>query len=465
VPSVIRDLLTNLGNGARLCRFRGLAADNFRISADQLVLLLVVEAALGFAVDYLDSLPVPQFNARALTAQGFSVASLLLGGYLVTRLVLQRLAMLAIPVLILSAAPALLIAWELLYRLILVRLEEGVFYNLVYGAYVLWWFAVTAWCIRTAAGRTKRGVASAFAVLCAIWVVPVWYLAYYEAFWYPGEEQGGEDPYAAYRQLNVERLFYRQPELLDAALGELAAGRPGVIDIYFLGVGAWAMQDVFLKETLYATRLFEERFDARGRSLALINHLSTRNQRPLASASNLERALRHIGALMDPREDLLVLYMTSHGSRDHKFSVDFWPMPLNDITPQMLGDYLDEAGIKWRVVMISACYSGGFLDTLRSPYTALATASAPERMSFGCNNENDFTYFGKALLKDQLQETYSMADAFAGAAAAIRKREQNEGLEPSDPQLFIGTEIARLLESLARELPKRIVAAQFSPGS
>jgi hypothetical protein len=284
------------------------------------------------------------------------------------------------------------------------------------------------------------------------WVMPVWYLAGSTTFWYTDDSNDGSDSYAAYRNLNAERLLFSQPAMLDQTLQAIEPGRDGVTDAFFIGVGAYATQDVFLKETLFARDLFDRRFDTGGRSLALINHLTTRDELPLATSTNLEVALRHIGSVMNRDEDVLVLYMTSHGSSDHELSMSFWPLPLNDVTPEMLRQYLDDAGIRWRVIIISACYSGGFIDRLKSPDTAIATAAAPDRTSFGCSNENEFTYFGEALLKDQLQQEYSLPVAFSRAAEAVAARESRENLSASNPQFFIGADIRPVLDTLTRQL-------------
>ena len=189
---------------------------------------------------------------------------------------------------------------------------------------------------------------------------------------------------------------------MQQSVNTLRPQRDGVTDLYFVGFAGYAYQDVFLKEVRFVKGLFDRRFDTEGRSLALINNLQTHQAIPLASASNLSSALKHIGTIINSNEDVLVLFLTSHGSREHELSVSFWPLKLNQVTPEMLKRYLDEAGIKWRVVFVSACYSGGFIEPLKDPYTLIATAAAPDKQSFGCSNTNDFTYFGEAFFKDQL---------------------------------------------------------------
>jgi hypothetical protein len=83
--AVIRDLLINLKGGLGLCRFRKLGPEHFRVSADQLVVLVVAGIALSIGTGYLDALPAPEFNSYAFTGEGFSVAVLLLSAYLVVQ--------------------------------------------------------------------------------------------------------------------------------------------------------------------------------------------------------------------------------------------------------------------------------------------------------------------------------------------------------------------------------------------
>ncbi|MBI3343396.1 MAG: hypothetical protein HY028_00695 [Gammaproteobacteria bacterium] len=56
---------------------------------------------------------------------------------------------------------------------------------------------------------------------------------------------------------------------------KLLPERPGISDLYFVGMGSYALQDVFMKEVRYIQRQFDERFDTRGRSVSLINNEKT----------------------------------------------------------------------------------------------------------------------------------------------------------------------------------------------
>ena len=250
----------------------------------------------------------------------------------------------------------------------------------------------------------------------------------------------------------AEDLLYSQRALVEKQNAALLPERPGIVDLYFVGFGGDADQDVFMNEALYAQHLFDRRFDTRGRSLALINNRKTRKELPLASFTNLRTTLQHVGRLLNPEEDVLFLFLTSHGSRDHTLSVKYWPLPLKEISSADLAGMLDESGIKWRVVIISACYSGGFIDGLKNDHTLIITSSAATRPSFGCGKGEELTYFGKAFFKDQLSQARGILQAFAGAAALIRQRETAEKLKASEPQLSSPPAIIEKLKALEARL-------------
>jgi hypothetical protein len=103
-------------------------------------------------------------------------------------------------------------------------------------------------------------------------------------------------------------------------------------------------------------------------------------------------------------------------------------------------------------LLISACYSGNFVEVLKDDFTLVMTASATDRQSFGCSNTRDFTYFGEAVFKDALNRERTFIPAFQSAITAINRREASEKLEPSSPQLSIGAKIAAKLAAIERSL-------------
>jgi hypothetical protein len=150
-----------------------------------------------------------------------------------------------------------------------------------------------------------------------------------------------------------------------------------------------------------------------------------------------------------------MLYLTSHGGRDHRLAVEFPPLQLEALAPATLKEMLDDAGIRWRIIVVSACYSGGFIEPLKDDYTLIMTASAADRTSFGCGSESEATYFGDALFQHALRFEDSFVKAFEQAKQRIAERERAEKREASNPQIFVGDEMAAKLPRLEAELRAR----------
>jgi hypothetical protein len=264
-------------------------------------------------------------------------------------------------------------------------------------------------------------------------------------------------------RLNAEQTFYAQPELVDRAIAALSPERPGVTDLYLVSFAGYARQNVFRSEVEKVTALFDTRFDTKGRSVMLVNNADTVERTPVASATNLKHVLAGVAARMNRDDDVLFLFLTSHGS-PQSLAVEFMPLWLNNISPGELDRMLDEAGIKWRVLVVSACYSGSFVDALKDENSLIITAARADRTSFGCGNEDEYTYFGDAYFNRELRRQSSFITAFDGAAATIAKREHDEGLEPSEPQIYVGPAIRAKLAEFERQLSARPAAVPDAGG-
>ena len=115
-------------------------------------------------------------------------------------------------------------------------------------------------------------------------------------------------------------------------------------------------------------------------------------------------------------------------------------------------DTLDKSGIRWKVIVISACYSGSFVSALQSPDTLIITASAADRASFGCSNEADYTYFGRAFFDQAMREQKTLKGAFQEASETVAKWESAQGFDPSEPQWVIGKNMEMMLPQLEQHL-------------
>ena len=153
-----------------------------------------------------------------------------------------------------------------------------------------------------------------------------------------------------------------------------------------------------------------------------------------------------IAEKMNPDRDILFLALSSHGSADPLLSVSNGTLPLEQLSDDDLETALRESGIKRRIIVISACYAGAFIDSLKNPDTIVITAAAADKTSFGCSDDRDLTYFGEAFYRDALPNAKTLQAAFEQAKAAIAVREKQEHETPSDPQAFFGKDITDLLE-------------------
>ena len=264
------------------------------------------------------------------------------------------------------------------------------------------------------------------------------------------------NPVADDRQekLDIEETYTRQERLVTQALDAVLPSLPDTRDTYFVGFAPYSAQNVFENEVQHIEELFSRKLGAAGRTALLINSRDTVDELPLANRHNLEAVLRGVAEKMGP-EDLLFLHLTSHGSSDHELSVYFDNLGLNDISADELGSIVASADPPWRVVVVSACYSGGFIEALKSPRTLVITASRDDRQSFGCEHGREYTYFGEALYRDSLADDLPGASpahspdfqaAFARAVEIVRDKEASENLTPSEPQIWIGEEIAAMLQ-------------------
>lgn len=253
-----------------------------------------------------------------------------------------------------------------------------------------------------------------------------------------------------------ETLAERDRRLLDAAFAAMPAQRPGHPDLYVIGLAGDGHEDVFRNEVAWLERVADARLDAGGRVVRLVNHADSLGTvpRPLATLDSLRAALAHAGAAMDRDEDLLLLFLTTHGTEDHELVLQLYPVVDGRITPEQLRAALDDAGIRRRVVVVSACYAGGFLPALRDPHTLAIAAARHDRTSFGCGSEASLTYFGRAWLVEGLNRGTDFIAAFEHATRAVARRERADAYPPSLPQIAVGDEIREPLRAWQSALPR-----------
>jgi len=218
-----------------------------------------------------------------------------------------------------------------------------------------------------------------------------------------------------------------------------------VTDLYTIGVAGWADQDVFIKELDGTIGSLTRVLPVEGRVMRLVNSATTVKTTPLATRDNLAAAVRALAQVMDKDEDVLILFMTSHGTRGG-FGLQLPGRPLVELAPRDLAGMLNGAGIRHRVVVVSACYSGVFVRPLANDDTIVITASDARNPSFGCAPGRDWTFFGDAFFNRNLRPGVDLRSAFNDARVLISEWELADGLPPSNPQAHFG---GALVEKLA----------------
>jgi hypothetical protein len=250
-----------------------------------------------------------------------------------------------------------------------------------------------------------------------------------------------------------EAVLFSQAARIDGALEAVGRETSPLAQAFFLGFAGVGGQKVFAQEIGLASRVIGERYGTGARRLLLINDQRDLEGAPLATVSGLKYALLGLGSRMNPERDVLFLSISSHGTQDPAIAVSNSQLPLQDLTPEDLADALRESAIKWRVIIISACFAGGFIDSLKGPQTIVIAAAAADRSSFGCSNDSDLTYFGEAFYRDALPAAGSLRAAFDTAKAAIAVRERREHVTPSDPQAYFGKALEQKLASIGAAKP------------
>lgn len=250
----------------------------------------------------------------------------------------------------------------------------------------------------------------------------------------------------------------RQTRAMTSALGRLKPERKGVVDVYVVAIGLDS-DGVFGRETAETARVLASRYDAEGRVIVMANGKGASGSPtdpvvPDGSPDHLTQALGHVAEVMNKQEDVLALFITTHGHWNTGLNYRDGDRAGGNIAPTRLAALLNEAGIKNRLVILSACYSGIFVPALQNESTIILTAASAQKPSFGCRAENDWTFFGDALINQALRQPIPLPDAFAQARSLITKWEVASRLDPSNPQIDLGPQAIAWMDKIDAKVPK-----------
>ena len=203
--------------------------------------------------------------------------------------------------------------------------------------------------------------------------------------------------------------------------------------------GLYGDQGVFRSEATGAAQIVASRFGG-GPAVVKFNTKTGGD----ATVDTLAATLQGEAKKMNGESDVLFVILTSHGSPDG-LAVTAGRRPVEALKPSKLAEMLERTGVRYKVVIISACYSGVFIPPLANADTLVITAADASHPSFGCQDKAKWTYFGDAFFNVALRRATTLKDAFVVARSLVLKRELRQGFDPSHPQMAGGANVEPLL--------------------
>jgi len=443
INQFIIDSFNNLKGGLRLALFLPIARPYFSFSQPQLVAMILLGLSLDILGDRFSVTPPAEFNYYGINYLLSLYFINLISLYIIS--LIHRQGRLFYQVLILEYASYPIIFLASLFAAVPLAEATDLTTISIIMLTLLSWSLVILYRIINLLFDSRWPLITVSLISYLIINLSAYLFLPEQPLWY-GDMSAADNAYK--KSINTENTYYRQTPLLQDALHFVPQSDPDQEEYYFIGFAPDATQDVFLRESQAVQGIVDQHLNVGDRSLLLANHIDTYLNHPLANSHNLHAALTHFSNKMGD-EDILLLFLTAHGSKIYELSVNFASMQFNDLPASKLATMLDNSGIGWRIIIVSACYAGGFIDQLKNPQSLIITAAARNKQSSGCTPESEATWFTNAYFKQALVQTGSFIKAFDVAKESIRLRESQAGVEFSNPQIFIGDQIRTKLEDKA----------------
>ena len=456
--NALKALGHNLAAGFRLALFMRVDRGAFQISAAQLVLIVLVSAAIDIDADWVRAPQDARFSILGLHGELFALGLLVLSSALIAMLRRERDICLALPIVVLASFPIIQVA-HLLPSLPGARAQVSEVTRDVFDYALLAWMFVVAMRAVFVCTEAHRKHRRAFAALGgALLVAPLWFAPLsgpLEPWWreFDAVQSGGDAMNPA-----SEPVLAAQEFMLDRALDQLEDERPGVTDLYFVGFAPDARHPGFVADVDAAKRTMDDRWRTRGRSVVLVNSPLTIAERPFATITHLREVLLEIGDLIDADDDIVMIYLTGSSRPDHTLNAVNPPLELVGLSPQGLRELLDAAGIRWRIVVVSTCNAGVWVDALKDDETAVIASSASNVHGGDCNGGISASAFGEAFFTEAMRRNDDLDAAFMAARKGLAR------MNAPEPVMSIGSSMAEHLKRLRMNGSARIVAAVTATG-
>ena len=436
-------LLRNLVAGARLAFFAPVGRAAFRLETWQWLAIFVVSGLVDIALDGLRAQAGAQFTILGIDGELFALGLLMVTSGLLAAVWRDTGLFVALPIVVLAGFLPVQVVHAL-------PAAFGVKWPPGWAArfdllMLAWMFAL---CVRAAwvasdhppRLRALRAILGGALLSLPLWVGPLG--GPFEGWWAASDATDESE----YPSPASEPVLAVQSQLLDDALNDLEDGRPGITDLYFVGFAPDARHEGFRAELESAQHVLDERFGTQGRSLLLLNNRATVTSIPYATLTNLRHALQEIGGAIDVDEDLVMVYLTGGSTDEHALAAEHPPLDLVDITPDAVKQLLDNAGIRYRIVVVSSCATSGWFDALQDNDTAILTYAPNDAKAPGCEGAEKASPLAEALFDRALRTADNLSVALARATT---------DLGPRASRLWIGPGIGEQMTRLRRGGPTR----------
>ena len=183
-----------------------------------------------------------------------------------------------------------------------------------------------------------------------------------------------------------------------------------------------------------------ELFVAKGLAAENQHHLNSQfslETKPPADQATLQAlALSFTQLNIRPEQDACLFYVSSHGKQGD--GVYMKRVHDGQLTPAQLNTALNwTCGTAPTVVMVSACYSGQFIQPLRADNRIIMTAASAQRPSFGCSEAQEYTFWDGCVI-DNFERSSTWENLYTNVKQCIAQKEQQLGYPASQPQAYFG---------------------------
>lgn len=210
--------------------------------------------------------------------------------------------------------------------------------------------------------------------------------------------------------------------------------------IIFAGFAMHSQSKAFRNDVLLAEKWVKD-IDPNALMLKLANPAHDQpTDWPQATAENFALVMSKTAEVARPR-DRVLLFISTH-SNPGLLNISAGGKNLQPLTPQALSDALAPLNKVPVLVVLSACYSGAFVEPLKAPNRVVITATDARRTSFQCKYSGNHTPFAEALFGQAGGASLSVTDWMGEAQKSIAAQEKRRKLPASQPRIFVG-EVAK----------------------